>query len=79
MMEGNKSEAKRQTLYDFSHVWYMRKEKKKNIKKMNKPIHIKRNTQIQRTEQFPEERRGGGKMDKEGQLCGDSWKLIFWQ
>lgn len=37
---------------------------------MNKPIHIKRNTQIQRTEQFPEERRGGGIMDKEGQLCG---------
>ena len=44
-MEGNKSEAKRQTPYDFSHVWYMRKEKKKkNIKKMNKPIHTHTHT-----------------------------------
>ena len=32
-MEGNKSEAKRQTPYDFSHVWYMRKEKKKTLNK----------------------------------------------
>ena len=47
---------------------------------MNKPIHIKnknKNTQIQRTEWFPEERGGGGKMNKEGQLCGDSWKHIL--
>ena len=48
---------------------------------MNKPIHThthKKNTQIE-TEWFPEERGGEGKMDKEGQLCDDSWKLIFWQ
>ena len=26
IMEGNKSEAKRQTPYDFSHVWYIKKK-----------------------------------------------------
>ena len=41
MMEGNKSNAKRQTPYDFSHVWYIRK--KKTLNKQTNQIHIKRN------------------------------------